>query len=187
MSRIPLVGGSRQWAGFQPHGYREGDIVYLVSKENRSVFRWSISQRQYLPTISLRESADQMVWAAANSRLYLGYSSGRISYFEGGLPGEEKGLANLPLACKGLLAAGVYLFASDKNGSSGEHWTFTSDGRIISSFDWNSPATDLAWNPVTSKVYYISDYSPKDLVWKVSMPREQLENNSIRRFTAARG
>ena len=56
------------------------DTLYLFSKTHLSIFRWSISQQQYLATIPLQNSPQQFHYSPQHQRIYLAYKSGDINY-----------------------------------------------------------------------------------------------------------
>jgi hypothetical protein len=142
-------------------------IVYLLSRGNRSVFRWSISKQKYLSTISLTDVPSQISYSAANHRLYLGYPSGRIGYFANGAPGTETGFIHLPDRVDGLTAAGTFVFAGDPSEAWNTHYTFGANTSLLSSKDWNYYSTEYIWNAANRKMYFLSDdTSPNDVLWE---------------------
>jgi hypothetical protein len=142
-------------------------IVYLLSRGNLSVFRWSVAEHKYLATIPLTEAPTSMAYAVASHRLYLAYPSGRISYFANGAPGPETGFANLPQQSQGIAAAGEFLFACDPSGAWGTHYIFNAAGQLLSQKDWNYYSREFIWNPASRKMYFFrDDTSPNDLIWE---------------------
>ena len=68
---------------------QRGDVVYLLSRVNRRVYRWSISTGAYLNpyVVGLNQgfstaSPVAMAYSAADQRLYLGYATGPIRYID---------------------------------------------------------------------------------------------------------
>jgi PKD repeat protein len=57
----------------------KNEIVYILSKENRSIFRYSPAERRYLTSIPLARGADLIAYDAARHQLYLGYQNRRIT------------------------------------------------------------------------------------------------------------
>ena len=153
---------------YTPDKIEYGDgIVYLLSKRNLSVFRWSVSEQKYLSTIPLSGTPSQMAYSSANHRLYLGYPSGRISYFTGGEPGIETGLINLPGSVNGLATAGTLVFADDPSGAWATHYVIDENGSLISHKDWNYYSTEYIWSAANRKMYFLrDDTSPNDVLWE---------------------
>ena len=66
-----------------------GDVVYLLSEDNRRVYRWSISARAYLNPYVVganqgftTTAPTAMAYSSAQQRLYLGYATGAIRYID---------------------------------------------------------------------------------------------------------
>ena len=142
-----------------------GDTIYLLASEHRMVFRWSVSQSKYLRAIPLLGEATHMALSPANQRLYLGYDDGHLTRIElTDSAFRETNWATLPQATLGLTAAGTVLFASDPSGAWNTHYTFASDGTLISSVDWNYYSTEFIWSEANRRMYFTrDDMSPNDI------------------------
>lgn len=143
------------------------DTIYFIDRETLSIFRWSVSQNNYLSSWSLLNPPTWASYSAAHQRLYLAYESGKISYMDADAAGEEKHFANLPGTTRGLLATDNYLFAVDNSGAWATHYSFAENGTLLTSEDWAYIGNQYVWNPVTQRVYHHrDDTSPNDIVWR---------------------
>ncbi len=152
-----------------PDAIVRGDdgVLYLLSANHLSVFRWSILDRRYLATLPLAEAPRFIAYSSSPHRLYLAYPSGRMTFLDLGGDEREHAFANTPQATTCLATAGEFLFACDASGAWGTHFTFTQLGTLISAEDWNYYSTEFIWNPVQRKMYFFRDsMSPNDLLWE---------------------
>lgn len=142
-------------------------IVYLLSKANLSVFRWSVAQGDYLPTIPLAEAPSYMAYSDVNRRLYFGYPSGSLRMIDLEMGTAETPFANLPQQPIGLSTAGEFLFACDGSGAWATHWVFSPGGDLRSQVDWNYYSREYSWSPANRRMYFFrDDSSPNDLHWE---------------------
>ena len=137
-------------ADFYEHD--ETDIMYLIDRETMSVFRWSSVQDNYLATWPLINPPKWATFSISHNRLYLGYESGKITYFN---PSQDSPIethfASLASGIEGLLAAGDYLFAADFSGAGSSHHSFDMNGTLIDSEEWRETAAQYAWNSLTQE------------------------------------
>lgn len=172
----PAKGGqppNPEGLAFSPDAVEFDDgVVYLLNKADHSVFRWSLAQKSYQATISLPDSPSLMEVSPADHRLYVGYPSGRISYFSGGLPGEEISFANLPQGSLGLSAAGERIFAVDPSGTDNTHYVFGSDGRLLSSRARQNFSKEYVWSPANRSIYFFRDKAARN-----GLVRQELDSS----------
>jgi|GEM_PF-1129154 len=142
------------------------NIVYLVDREALSIFRWSLTEQKYLPTWPLLAPPSWVTYSVAHNRLYLGYDTGKISYFSADqATPTETHFANLSTSIRGLLAAGNFLFAVD--GTWATHYSFSANGSSVASGNWTYAGSEYVWNSFTQRVYFHRDNtSPNDIVWR---------------------
>lgn len=139
-------------------------IIYLLSRANRSIFRWSLTERGYLPAIPLREAPDYMAYAAPTNRLYLSYPGGLITQIRIDEGLAEKPLVNAPATPCGLGAAEQYLFVCSPTGAWGTHIIYSPEGALIASKDWNYVSLGYTWSSTNRRMYFLRDaFSPNDL------------------------
>jgi len=145
-----------------------GGVIYLLSKVNQSIFRWSISDRRYLSTIPLADVPQRMAYSSALNRVYLSYADGRITKTDlNGATFSEVPFANSPLAVNGLTAVGEFLFTEDASGAWATHYIYSSAGALLSSKDWNYYSKEYIWNEANRKMYFFrDDTSPNDVIWE---------------------
>ncbi|MCG7532395.1 thrombospondin type 3 repeat-containing protein [Psychrobium sp. MM17-31] len=143
------------------------DIVFMLDKESLSIFRWSKAQNDYVTSYPLLSPPNWMTYSDDHNRLYLGYDSGKISYFDlsSDKPTEQH-LTSLAQKVLGLLAVDKYLFAVDASGAWSSHYTLDKLGNIVSREEWRHPSQLYVWNDKTNRVYHFRDgTSPNDLEW----------------------
>jgi hypothetical protein len=143
------------------------DELYILDNGNNAVFRWDVESGDWQPGFGLISEASWMTWSASHDRLYLGYSDGRITYFDTSTNnGVEEYLMALPQAVRGLLATGDYLFAADASGAWETHYSIDADGRIVDSVDWRNTGAKYVWSAQTNRIYHFRDgTSPNDIEW----------------------
>lgn len=142
-------------------------LLYFVDRESLGVFAWSVEDEAYTRSLSLQNPPSWVTYSPAHHRLYLGYSSGRITYFDMTLENPvETGFVNLPQAVLGLKSAGSFLFAADISGAWNRHYSFNSVGTLIDSAEWRNVSSEYLWNPETERIYHFRDgMSPNDIEW----------------------
>lgn len=152
-------------ADFYEHDQK--DLLYLVDRESLSIFRWSTMKKVYLDSWSLLNPPNWVTLSATHNRLYLGYSNGKITYFDLSQTAPvETHFTNLAIGTLGLLAVGDFLFAADASGAWATHYSMDKNGTIVDSKDWRDTGSQYIWNPVLSRVYHQRDNtSPNDIVW----------------------
>jgi len=147
--------------------------VLLLSKEYKSIFRWSPLLNEYTQSIPLAEVPDFAAYSAMNDVVYLGYNIGRITKVDLAI-GLEAAFANVPTRVMNLAVADPYVFAVDPAGAWESHFTFSPAGQLISQVEWNYYSEEFAWNAANRKIYFLRDgTSPNDLLW------EEIDANGV--------
>jgi hypothetical protein len=154
--------------------FNDGDVVYLLSRANRRVYRWSIATGQYLNpyVVGIAEGATttapvRIAYSAAHQRLYVGYLNGVIRYIAPGSAAELP-FAMLPERLDNLASVGNYLLAHDANGQWATRYVFNAGGAITGQSENNSRPIEYTWDPVSSRVYFTRDtLTPNDLEFEV--------------------
>ncbi len=146
-----------------------GNVLYLLSRLNLSIFRWSIERGAYLKAIPLALAPRFMALSHENNALYLAYSSGEITRISlSSLLGfVEEPFVNSPQTPCGLATAGEYIFVCDPSGAWVSHFTYGADGLLISQQEWNYRSDEYVWSPANRKMYHLRDDTiPNDLLWE---------------------
>ncbi|MBK7896747.1 MAG: PKD domain-containing protein [Anaerolineaceae bacterium] len=147
------------------------EIIYILSKSQLSIFRWSVATRSYLETIPLAAAPTYMAYSPVTNRIYLAYASGEMTQIKLDDSFAEVPFANLPGGPLGLATAGEYVFAVDASGSWESHYTFHPDGTQISAVDWNYRSNEYFWSEANRKMYFFREgVSPNDLLWENIAP-----------------
>lgn len=143
------------------------DVVYLLSRANLSIFRWSIPQRRYLETIPLVEAPSYMAYSAETHRLYLSYPPGPIRQIHLAESTHETPFVNSPQTPCGLATAGEYLFVCDPSGAWVSHFTYSPAGELIAQREWNYYSEEYVWSEVNGRMYFFrDDTGPNDVHWE---------------------
>lgn len=142
------------------------DLIYLVDAQTQSIFRWSISQNQYLASWSLAGIPTWVSYSKAHARLYIAHRDGRITYFDATSPeATEVHFTTLATPPSGLLAAGNHVFAADHS-VNGSHYLFNQAGEITDHASFRYSGLQYVFNPTLNRIYhYRSGVSPDDLEW----------------------
>jgi len=138
-------------------------VIYLLNRSQKRIYRWN-STTGYLNPLTTRggEQPGLLRYSPESHRLYLTYSSGRISYWDLTNPMAERLFAALPRAPGGLQPAGNYVWAG---GASRFNATFELDGTVADGSDYLVRTSRIsAWNPALERIYLFRDgISPNDL------------------------
>lgn len=143
-------------------------ILLLLSKANKSIFRWDPTTQQYGATIPLVGTPDYMAYSSTTNTVYLAYPGGLIRKLDlnAAVPAETP-FATLSSSARGLSTAGPYVFAVDDAGAWVSHYTFAPNGTQISAVEWNYVSTEYVWSDANQKMYFFrDDTSPNDLLWE---------------------
>ena len=147
-------------------------IIYLYSKADLKIYRWSTLQEQYLNPIVLRDRHLQfsmqpplsMALHTAHQRIYLAYESGRITALS--LSNfREQFFATTALTAQ-IHAVGKFLLAQDGSGAWNSHYVFNANGLKTDQKDWRHPLSTLVWIPQLNRyIHTRPSTSPNDLEW----------------------
>lgn len=141
---------------------RDQSTVYLLSKAQRNIFRWSIDQSAYLQSIPLAKAPLQMSYSAEHGRIYLSYSNGAINYIDLA-DNKEHPFAALGEFPHALTAAGPFVIAKDLTGAWGSLSVFNKEGIRVDHRDWIEETIDIQWDNNYGTLYFLSQSSSLDL------------------------
>jgi uncharacterized ParB-like nuclease family protein len=146
---------------------RDGNLL-LLSKAHLSLFRWSVSNHQFLPTIPLAGSPTHAAYSKTNHCVYLAYATQVIRKIDLSVATPvETPLFNLPSTPRGLATAGEFIFSDDDSGAWDTHYYHSANGTLIDSAEWNRYSRAWEWDPVKRRMYFFrDDTSPNDLHWE---------------------
>jgi hypothetical protein len=132
--------------------------IYLVDNETLTIFNWQVDSQNYGPSWGLNETPNWMSFSSQHQRLYLGYPSGKITYFDTTLGEDaiEIHFTSLAQATKGLIAANDYLIAVDASGTRNRHYSFNKEGSIIETVTWRKNSDEYTWNPYTNYLHLVA-------------------------------
>ncbi len=145
------------------------DNVLLFSKAQLSLFRWSTSQRRYLPTLPLVGVPEFAAYSRENHTAYFAYAGGLIRKMDLSAANPvETPFYSLPRTATGLATAGSIVAASDPSGAWHTHYYILPNGTLGSSAEWNYYSREWTWDPVMRRMYFFrDDTSPNDLHYEV--------------------
>lgn len=140
-------------------------IVYLLSRQHLSIFRWSLAEQRYLESIPFAEAPRSMAYSGENDALYLAQATGRITRIGLAPLGPERSFVTVSRQPCGLVAAGAFLVVCDPGGFPGSLYSYGPDGQLIAQKDvWDLAAGELVWNAVNQRVYFLDVYG--DFAWQ---------------------
>ena len=142
---------------------RAGDLI-LYSQSQRSLFRWSVSNRVYAPTVPLVGAPSQVAYSAQFHRVFLGFESGKVDKLDLDGAARQVPLMNAGAAILGMTAADPYLFTCVAISPWVSHQTYDENGVLITSRPWSYFSSEYIWSAVNRRVYHFrDDTSPNDL------------------------
>lgn len=133
------------------------NIVYLVDKKNKAIHRRMAAESEYTSSWGLVDSPNYISYSDSHKRLYLGYRSGKITYFDASLTtgAVETHLISLPSEILGLTAAGDYLYVNDRqDDSSTKSYSINKLGQVIDISSSNA-TQNYVWNPLNDTIYHL--------------------------------
>lgn len=139
--------------------------ILLLSKANKSIFRWSPEQHSYTQSIPLAHTPDYFAYSTISNRVFLGYSNDRITQVDLAT-GTESNFANVRTQLIGLAMVDPFVFAVDPLGWIGTQFVFDDTGRLVSEATMNMRSDDYVWSKVNGKLYAIWTNIPKDIIWE---------------------
>ncbi len=138
------------------------EILYLLHKDLKNIFRWDPTTRQYLPSIALIDTPIGFTYDEVDNSLYIAYPGGRYG------PGSitrillnelfiEHPFANMPWqATDNLTMAGNYLLTGYHlhNNSFVIFSVLNKEGAVISIRNYSDDSSEYVWNAVQGGIYY---------------------------------
>lgn len=142
-------------------------VVYLLSKANARVFRWSTVTGSEMSPLIIGAAPVSMTYSADHNRLYFGYTSGKVTYINLSGDARETTFTTVATRVGGVAAAGKYLLVQDYSGAWATHYLFDRNGVQTDSKEWNYFSRSYAWSPSQSRLYFFrDDTSPNDLMYE---------------------
>jgi hypothetical protein len=138
---------------------RAGDLI-LYNRSQRSLFRWSVSNRGYAPTVPLVGAPAQVAYSAQFHRVFLGFASGKIDKLDLGGAAKQVPLINTGAAILGMTAADPCLFTCVAISPGVSHQTYDENGVLITSRPWSYFSSEFIWSAVNRRVYYFNNHNP---------------------------
>jgi hypothetical protein len=153
----------------------DNDIIFLIDKENNIVYQWSIAEEAYLKSLNVGIENDGeiiapslMTYSNQHNRLYLGYETGAVHYFDLDSQESEVEFVTLPIAVTGLAAVGNFILTETETSSWRTHSIFDVNGSMTDSQGLSYYSRQYEWSESNARVYYFSDDTvPNDLRYSV--------------------
>lgn len=154
------------------------DILYLLDSNALNIHRRIISENKYANSWSLINKPTWMTYSDSNERLYLGYESGRVTYFDTSLEDEAREVHFITLATpiEGLLAAGIFVYAVDHKNSSVTHYSIDDTGKIVDYVNHSALSEEYYWSSAEEDIQLWDRYQFQRL--KLSSTDGSLEFSS---------
>jgi hypothetical protein len=158
----------------------ESGVVYLLNTSDSRVYRWSLEAEAYLNPLVLSRGtySESMSLSIEQGRLYVGYSSGAIVYFDLDDNTGEQFFVNLPGGLDGLIAAGNYLVGMTDGDYYSYAYVYAEDGSIASGPRSFEEIEGARWNSVAGKVFAVTtnSYYPEVYSFQVDQENGELSN-----------
>jgi hypothetical protein len=145
------------------------EIVFLMSSEHFSIFRWNVATRSYMDTIPLIDAPNHMAYSPVTNHMYLAYPSGKITQIKLDESMMETPIANVPADSYIISTAGEFLFVSSALDEM--HETYNSEGNLFSRIYDRWYSKQYEWSETNGKMYYLSRQN--DLYW------EDIDTNGV--------
>ncbi|MES2324051.1 MAG: hypothetical protein V4633_17475 [Pseudomonadota bacterium] len=152
----------------------EQGIIYLLSKVNARIYRWSAVLGAHLPPlvvgqkneVTTRQPNVMRYWAH-EARLYLGYQSGLVSYIALAGDSRETSFTVTSGAVTGLAAVGNYLLVQGPIGDKYTHTIYDSAGRRTDGQGNYHYSNSWEWGAAQGRVYFFrADAATNDLLFE---------------------
>jgi hypothetical protein len=141
-----------------------GEIVYLVSKQDKLIYRWDVAAMQYLDPITMTSTPSYISYSAGTNRIYLAYPTNAITQIRLDDSLVEQSFYQLTNQVCGLAAAGEYIWANENMFSGGSSATCSSGGHNISILSPDGVrlggtnaeySESYVWNGAKRRLYYL--------------------------------
>lgn len=135
------------------------NIVYLIDKENLAVHRRKAEEKEFLTSWRLVDSPTWITYSESHKRVYLGYKSGRITYFDTTPASNNKEIHFISLTSeiRALVSAGDYLFAQDlQHRSSTNSYSIDKQGNIMDTSTNGEASEEYIWNHLNDFIYHLN-------------------------------
>jgi len=157
------------------------NIVYLVDKANPTIHRRKVAESEYASSWGLVNSPSHISYSESHQRLYLGYPSGKITYFDTSLAigAVETHLISLTSEIIGLTVAGDYLYVNDYKGyNDTTSYSINKLGQILDTSS-SSVSQNYVWNSLNDTIYRLE---PGYLKWRaLSSSTGEIDDNNYRK------
>jgi hypothetical protein len=137
----------------------DGDgVVYLYSKKDRNVHRWSSLSNRYLSSLALASQPSYIAYSASHRALY--FNSGprtirKLSLTSPSPKEEPFALVNSDL--RGIQSADSNIFYSEGANTWATHGILDSRGEVLQKRDWSYYSDEYVWSPVNKRMYFFRD------------------------------
>jgi hypothetical protein len=135
----------------------EDGVLYVYSKSDRNIFRWSVDKRKYLAPIPLSSAPNFLAYSAANHSLYFDGNGSQLKQ----ISLNSGSFAELPFLAAAqkvtaLQTAGSFVYYIEQTGYSSEvHNTASAAGAVLSRTGptfWT--AAEYTWAPVNHRMFF---------------------------------
>lgn len=155
---------------------KDGDIVYMFAVGQFDIFRWSLSQQQYLTPITLTALADRISYSASQHKIYVAYGK-RLNVIDVSAFTETR-FTDLPYVTKDLHASDNFVIAVDQQpGGSTElvrAFDLSGNAGLTSSINtWE----DLVISDKLNRIYLMTNIGSKWI--ELSASAEKIDGETV--------
>ncbi|EDY80439.1 Fibronectin type III domain protein [Verrucomicrobiia bacterium DG1235] len=135
----------------------QNGILYLSHRTFGILFRWDSGTQAWLENLPLKSSPNTLSFAENQNRIYVGYESGEITYFDTTSDTLTETLfKNVGHPVGLIVRTGDYLFVDQYEGNSQSYHIYNDSGTDVDSTSHGSRDQSAVWNESTRRIVYTS-------------------------------
>lgn len=132
---------------------QDSGVLYIADSRLRSVFRWSFDANDWLESVPLDAGPSAVVFSPDDRRLYIGYSSGRITYLDLNVDDPvEQYFAAVPVDIVSMHYANDYLVLGIRDARSASHMSLDASGNVVDTY--GAPPDPIVLDISAQKIFY---------------------------------
>lgn len=135
----------------------QNGVLYLLHSTLKVLFRWDSTTQAWKENLVLKSSPTTVEFSSSQNRVYLGYKSGEITYFDTASDNPTETLFKNVSEPVGLIVAtGDFIFVDQYGRSTQTFHVYDANGSEIDSQDHGSRDQKAIWNETTRRIIYTS-------------------------------
>jgi hypothetical protein len=139
--------------------------LYLLDAPTRSIFRWSLSERAWLETLTFHDAPARIAYSPANDRVYVGFETGAVIDLDPTQPSQQRHFFALPGPSCAIESVGANVFLCGTT----RFWSYATldaDRNVLDQERGPSTA-HFAWGGARRRLYHLFQNSlPEPLCYR---------------------